>query len=250
MPNIFFDIETVPTYQSKDEYFAIQKGMESGEISKDNPDYEIKTKYWKREKGALNPVEGKIIMITYQINDNKPRQLLEWGSSEKNILEEFYNAVSMLKSSKEDPLNLIGFNITNFDLPFVYARCRELEIKSGFRGHDPLWLYKKLHSPAIQDILQIHLPLNDWSINGLNHNAVAMAYDLPVKDVRGYVNTDYYYNNKYGEILGYTENEFIYPELYRKMKQGLVSKEKLQECVRFFQAKYEAERQAKDNKGI
>ncbi|MDE2589232.1 MAG: hypothetical protein KGL95_06160 [Patescibacteria group bacterium] len=245
MPDIFFDVETVPIYQSKEEYFEIQKGMESGNITKDSPDYEIKNKYWKRERGALNPIEGKIIMITYQINDNKARQLLEWTSSEEKILEEFYNAVSMLKSSKEDPLNLIGFNITNFDLPFVFVRCSELKIKNGFHGHDPVWLYKKLHSPAIQDILQIHLPLNDWSINGLNHNAVAMAYDLPVKNVRGHVNTDYYYNSQYDKILGYAENEFIYPVLYKKMKQALVSKERLQECVRFFQAKYESEKQAR-----
>lgn len=243
MPNIFFDIETVPIFSSKEEYFEIKKDIESGIITKESTDREIKDKFWKKELGALNPIEGKIIMITYQVNNGKPWQLMEWKSSEKQILQELYDMFSLLKGSKEDPLNIIGFNITNFDLPFVYARCKELEIRTGWNGHDPLWLHKKIHAPTIQDILQIHLPLNDWTRYGLNHNAVAMAYDLPVKNERGDVNADYYYGEQYDKILEYTKNEFVYPELYRKMKESLVSKERLLECVRFFEEKYSMEKQ-------
>ena len=246
MTNIFLDIETAPAYNSKEEYLLIQKGMKSGEITKSSPDWQIKQKFWKRVRGALNPIEGKVIMITYQIDDIYLKHLKEWESSEQKILEEFYVMMSALKGSKEDPLNLIGFNITNFNLPFTFVRSRELEIKNGFHGHDPLWLYKRLHTPTIQDILQIHLPLNNWTRYGLNHNAVAMAYGLPVKEVRGDVNTEYYYNQEYDKILEYSDKEFVYPQMYKKMKEGLVSKEKLQECIRFFQEKFEAERKAEE----
>ena len=242
MTNIFFDIETVPAYDSREEYLEVQKGMESGEITKNSPDSEIKQKFWKRARGALNPLEGKVILISCQINDYSTRQLKEWESSEQQILEELYDLISVLKGSKEDPLNLIGFNITNFDLPFVFVRSRELQIKSGLHGHDPLWLYKRLHTPTIQDILQIHLPLNNWTRYGLNHNAIAMAYGLPEKEVRGDVNTEYYYNQEYDKIIEYSDKEFIYPQLYKKMKEGLVSKGKLQECIKFFQEKFAAER--------
>jgi predicted PolB exonuclease-like 3'-5' exonuclease len=248
MTDIYFDIETAPAYESKEEYLKIQHGIESGKITKDSLDREIKQKFWKRVRGALNPIEGKIIMITYQINDNPTKQLKEWESSEKHILEDLYTMMSALKGSKEDPLNLIGFNITNFDLPFVFVRSRELQIKNGFNGHDPLWLYKRLHTPTIQDIMQIHLPLNDYSRYGLNHNAVAMAYGFPVKEVRGDVNTEYYYNGECEKIVVYSNKEFIYPQLFKKMKkEGLVPKEKLQECVKFFQDKFETERQVAVN---
>ena len=246
MTNIFLDIETAPAYNSKEEYLEVQKGMGSGEITKDHPDREIKQKFWKRVQGALNPIEGKVIMITYQIDDNHIIQLKEWESSEQQILEKLYEMMSAFKGSKEDPLNLIGFNITNFDLPFVFVRSRELEIKNVFYGHDPLWLYKRLHTPTIQDILQIHLPLNNWTRYGLNHNAVAMAYGLQVKEVRGDVNTEYYYNQEYDKIIVYSDQEFIYPQLYKKMKEGLVSKEKLQECIKYYQEKYEAERKDRE----
>ena len=242
MPDIFVDIETVPVYGSKEEFLETETGIKNGTITPDSLDREIKNKFWKREKGGLNPVEGKVIMVTYQVNDGKPWRLAEWKSSEKQILEELYDTISLYKGSREDPLNIIGFNITNFDLPFLFWRCKELEIKNGFYGHDPLWLYKKFHTPTIQDILQIHLPLNDWTRYGLNHNAIAMAYDLPTKKERGDVNASYYYNEQYEKILKYTNEEFIYPQLYKKMKRRMVSKERLQECVKFFIEKYQAER--------
>jgi hypothetical protein len=242
LPNIFIDIETAPIYNSSEEFQSIQKKIDEGTITSDNRDYAIKQQYWKHERGGLNPLEGKIIMITYQVNDNRPWRLAEWKSSEKTILKELYDVISLHKGNQDDPLNIIGFNITNFDLPFLYHRSQETQIENGFRGYDPLWLYKYFHAPTIQDILQIHLPLNNWSRYGLNHNAVAMAYDLPTKEERGDVNAGYYYNQEFDKILKYTEDEFIYPQLYQKMKRKMVTKEKLQECVKLFQEKYAAER--------
>ena len=74
-----------------------------------------------------------------------------------------------------------------------------------------------------------------------------MAYDLPTKEQRGIVNTDYYYNEEYDKILKYTEDEFIYPQLYKKMKRRMVSKEKLQESVAYWMEKYRQEREAEQS---
>lgn len=248
MPDIFVDIETAPIYATKDEFDSVKKGIENGTIDSSNSDPIIKKQFWKWKKGGLNPFEGKVIMITYQVNNGKPWRLLEWKSSEKMILQEFYDVISLQKGRKDDPLNIIGFNIVNFDLPFLYQRSNQLKIENSFNGHDQLWLYKYFHGPTIHDILQLHLPLNNWSRYGLNHNAIAKAYDLPTKDQRGDVNTEYYYNKEYDRILKYTEDEFIYPQLYEKMKNQMVSQEKLQECVEFFIKKYGLEQEQRMNK--
>lgn len=244
MPNIFVDIETVPIYETEEEFFNVKNGIDAGIIHKDHDDPAVRKMFWKKEMGALNPVEGKIIMITYQVNDGRPWRLASWKSSETKILREFYDNISLLKGSAEDPLNVIGFNISNFDLPFLFYRSLELEMPNGFSGHDPLWLFKYYHKPTMQDILQIHLPYNNWTRRGLNHNAVAQAYGLPTKTERGTVNADYYYAQEYDKILKYTEDEFIYPELYKKMKRKMVTPEKLQESVAYWMEKYRLEREA------
>lgn len=250
MPNIFVDIETVPAYDSGEEFFKVKNAIDSGIVHRDHDDPQIRKIFWKKEMGALNPVEGKIIMITYQVNDGRPWRLAEWKSSEEKILKGFYDVISLNKGNKEDPLNIIGFNITNFDLPFLFYRSQKLKISNGFSGHEPLWLYKYFHKPTVQDILQIHLPLNNWTRYGLNHNAVAQAYNLPTKTERGIVNSDYYYGEEYDKILRYTEDEFIYPELYKKMKRKMVSSEKLQESVEYWIEQYRLEREAESEPEI
>ncbi len=85
---------------------------------------------------------------------------------------------------------------------------------------------------------------------GLNHNAVAQAYGLPVKTERGTVNSDYYYGREYEKILKYTEDEFIYPELYKKMKRKMITPEKLQESVEYWIEQYRLEREAESEPEI
>ncbi len=244
MTNVFVDIETVPTYNTAEEFLKIKNAIDGGIIHRDHDDPVVKRMFWKKEMGGLNPIEGKVIMITYQVNDGRPWRLAEWKSSETRILKEFYDLITMLKGNKEDPLNIIGFNITNFDLPFIFSRSQQLEIQTGSSNHDPLWLFKNFHNPTVQDILQIHLPLNNWTRYGLNHNAVAQAYGFPTKTERGTVNADYYYSKDYEKILKYTEDEFIYPELYKKMKRKMISAEKLQESVHYWTGQYRLEREA------
>ena len=240
VPNIFLDIETVPNYDSPEEFRSIQKKIDDGTITKNSGDSSIRKQYWRHDAGGLSPVQGKTIMIAYQVDDGPIHRLLEWESSERDILKEVYGVFTRYRGTYDDPLNVIGFNIASFDLPFLYYRSQQV-----LEGDvDPFWLHKYFHAPAIHDIMLIHLPLNGWSRYGLNHNAVAKAYGLPVKEERGSVNAGYYYNREFDRILNYAESEFVYPEMYRKMKSGLVAKERLQECVRFFREKYAKERES------
>ena len=231
MTNLFIDIETVPEYASDSEFLRVKEGIENYEILGNHNDESIRKQYWKFVNGGLSPIDGKVIMIAYQIDYGPTERLLEWESSEKGILEKLYQILFENRSSRDRPLNLVGFNIASFDLPFLYERSVKNKIQNNFGSHDPFWLYKQFHEFTIHDIMLMHLHLNDWSKRGLNHNAVAMAYDLPIKSERGNVNAPYYYAKQYDKIMNYTQEEFVYPEMYAKMQQQLVDSYKLKRCI-------------------
>lgn len=232
MTNLFFDIETVPNYNSREDYLSIKEKIQRGIISKEIN----KNLFWKFDKGALNPHEGKIIAITYKIDNSDIVILEEWNSSEKDILQNFFNLIDTLSREgwqKNDPLSLVGLNIVSFDLPFLYERMKQnVIITSSYTGHDPIWLYKKLFAFPI-DLFQAHLHLNDFDGKGLKHNIICTAYNLNNKNKQGNELTDDYYLERYEEIEKYINEEFVYSELFEKIKnKGLTTKEKIKELIK------------------
>ncbi len=150
---ITFDIETVPEYVNTQQYFEMKSMFDKRTINK-NDSYKLKY-------GALNPYEGKVILITYQLNENPKEQLQEWNNSEKD---------------------------------------------------------------------------------GLEHNAIAMAYGFPTKDTKGDMNSHHYYSEDYDGIIKYTEKEFIYPQVLDKIrKEGLVDKARFQAVIKEIISKRETE---------
>ncbi len=231
MTNLYIDIETVPRYDSDEEFLRVKEGIEKYEITGKHSDKSIEKEYWKFQQGSLSPIDGKVIMIAYQIDYGDTVRLLEWESSEKDILEEMYRVLFEHRANRDRPLNVIGFNIASFDLPFLYERSVRNKIQNNFDSHDEFWLYRQFHDFTIHDIMLMHLHLNDWSRRGLNHNAVAMAYDLPTKSERGSDLFPHYYTKQYDKIMQYTAEEFVYPEMYAKMQQQLVDRYKLKKCI-------------------
>ncbi len=227
--DLFFDIETVPNF-TKERYFELKKLINSGKITSGDD-------YYKFRYGALNPYESKIALITYQINDEKPQYLKEWESSEKDILQRFFRVLDERQKLKK--LSVIGFNITSFDMPFLFVRMLENKIDTSWKtGFDPKWLFNRLiRFTFAHDLKEIHLPLNDFSGEGLTHDAVAKAYGFPTKDESGQANTERYFTNP-EEIMNYVKKEFIYPQLYKKIiSEGLISKERLKDIVNEFKTK-------------
>jgi len=86
VPNLFLDIETAPDFDS-DTYFQTKNEIDSGKLTKNS---ENKDLYWKIERGGLNPFQGKVILITYQINNGHIFRLKEWEFVEREILKKFY----------------------------------------------------------------------------------------------------------------------------------------------------------------
>jgi len=228
MPNLFLDIETAPEI-SKEDYFDIKKQIESGILTKNSENNDL---FWKFERGGLTPFQGKVILITYQINNGHVFRLKEWESSEYDILKKFYNLVVDLQRGRgEDRLRIIGHNILGFDLFFLYNRMRIHNIE------DEKWLYQWImNKPEVIDFLQLHLPLNELQTKGLKHDVLANAYGFLVKETLGSGEIPHYFSEEYDKIVEYSEREFIYPQLYQKiLSEGMVSKEHLLEAIKKYQ---------------
>jgi len=229
--NIFLDIETVPEFADRNEYLKVKQ---SSNGQKDDL-------YYKFHYGSLNPHEGKVVLITYQVDDGQPQYLKQWLSNEQTILKKFFDIVGQKKTNQGEKTTLIGLNIAHFDLPFLFVRMLKNQIVTSFKtGHDPVWLYNTLMKfPYFIDLLQIHLPLNDFNPVGVTHDAIAKSYGFPMKGERGNTNIDRYYTAP-EEIMKYVETEFIYPQLFSKIsKDGLISKARFQEIVKELSAKRE-----------
>lgn len=224
MPSLFVDIETAPRMTAP-EYLEARARIDAGELRKDSPDRGL---YWAVERGALSPFEGKVIVITYKVNDGHVFRLTEWDSGEAGMLRRFYNLVGDLqRGAQSDRLRIIGHNILRFDLFFLYARM------AAHRIDDEKWLHRRLlDGPDIVDFLQMHLALNGLSMKGLRHDVLARAYGLDVKGASGADVVRDYFNEEYERILAYSEAEFVYPELYGRItERGLVSSEELAAAV-------------------
>jgi len=228
---LYFDVETVPAFDSRDEYLRLKKMIDEGKLTRETN----KALYYKVMSGARNPQEGKVISIAYALNDEKPKILREWELTEPSVLQSFYDVAD--RSTRESlrlekPITYVGFNILNFDIPFLFCRMQHNKIQTSLGTHDARWLFRRLFQFSL-DLLQIHLPLNNFESKGLDHNALCHAYGLPAKPLGGYVLAEFYYRKEYEKIEDYVQCEFVYPEILRRiLKEGLVDKAKLRSSVK------------------
>ena len=228
MPDLFLDIETVPDMEAS-EYMEAVRRIEEGDLGPRSSDREL---YWKCVQGALKYIQGRVILITYQIDGAPTRRLCEWESSEESILKVLYRVLQDLQRNRgDDPLRIIGHNIMGFDVFFLYNKMRMMNID------DEKWLhYWVINGPGMVDFLQLHLPLNKMSPKGLKHDVLAHAYGLPTKDMSGGDQTRHYFRGEYDKVIQYSISEFVYPQLFQTiMRDGLVSAKRLAESIRWYE---------------
>lgn len=219
--DLFLDIETAPDMTAP-EYADADRRIEQGALTRQSDP----GTYWKVRKGALSAVDGKVILITYRLGEHGPvRRLAEWESDERTILAEFYGVLSRFQRIRG--FRIIGHNLTRFDLPFLYARMLRHSI-DGERE-----VYRRLvEGVVVCDTLQMHLPLNDYDMAGLRHDTLMHAYGLPVKGTSGGDEVRHYFGGEYEKILEYSEREFLYAELFARMREGgMVSAEGLKQAI-------------------
>ena len=224
MPDLFVDIETVPDF-SAGQYREVRRRVGSGDLSRSSGDRDL---FWKFKRGGLNPFEGKVILITYRVDHAHVFRLKEWELGEAAALRKFYEVMSDLQRGPgEDNLRVVGHNILNFDLFFLYHRMLHHKID------DPKRLHRRIMSgPETVDLLQTHLPLNNHRFRGLKHDVLAYAYGFRPKLTLGPEEIPHYFEGEYDKILEYSEREFIYPDLFEKiLSGGLVSGEGLRRSI-------------------
>ncbi len=229
MVDLFVDIETVPDMEAG-EYLEAVERIRRGELG---PRSQESSLYWKCTRGALKYTDGRVMLITYQINDAPIRRLKEWEVGERTILEKFYSLLQDLQRHRSaDPLRIIGHNISGFDMFFLYNRMRL------HRLDEEAWLSQwVINGPIIVDFLQMHLPLNGMSAKGLKHDVLAHAYGLPTKGSTGDDEIERYFRGEYGHVMGYSDREFVYPQLFRRITEGgLVSAQRLADSIGWYEA--------------
>ena len=234
MTYLFLDIETVPEFASGEEYLRVEERIKSGELNRNSPERDL---YWKFKKGGLDPFRGKVILITYRVNEAYTHRLKEWEEGEAAILGRLYSLLKSLQSGQgDDWLHIIGHNILGFDLFFLYERMRLHRID------EPEWIHHYLiKRPDVIDLLQIHLPPNAMQRRGLKHDVLADAYGLPTKGDDGGDQIGHYYRAEYGRILEYSEREFVYAEIYdRVLTGGLVPAGELADAVQRYNEVHDA----------
>ena len=226
MPYLFVDIETVPDLTA-DEYFDLRQQVDSGAISKDTGNRDL---FWKFKNGALNPLDGRVSMITYSVGGSHTFRLKEWELGERETLLRFYRLLGDLLRGTGETCTIVGHNVLSFDLLFLHGRMRHHGID------DDKWLYQRVfRGPVIIDLLQLHLPLNGYRLRGLKHDVLAHAYGFQVKSSTGAGAIEHYFQGDYDSVLQYSEREFIYPDMFAKIQRdGLVTREQLQGSIEHY----------------
>ncbi|MWP62021.1 ribonuclease H-like domain-containing protein [Gilliamella sp. Pas-s25] len=177
--NIYFDIETIPA-QSYDIKNYIQNSL-TAPASYKKPEsisaWIEENKEQAYRKTALNGGFGQVVCIGYAINDGDVRVIYfdDWASSEKQILQSFFNdLIECYRPSADITPHFIGHNIENFDLRFIYQRAIVLSVKP------PSFL--PLNSKSYNN-MYIFDTMTEWAgkRNYVSLNEVCLSLGIPPK---------------------------------------------------------------------
>lgn len=201
---LYLDIETIPAAKSdelklKDIYESKKRKYElrGATYSKKFRDFILETNV----SGSF----GQIFCISYAIDD-KPAQCL--SGNEREILEKFWEI------AKDIDL-LIGHNVIDFDLKFIYQRSIILQIKPTVEIPT-----KRYCNFPVFDTLR---EWQRWS-PGLGFDsldALAKALDIPSSKedgLDGSLVSKYYYENRHEEIITYCKKDVeVTRKVFKKM---------------------------------
>ncbi len=146
----------------------------------------------------------KVIAIAFKGLDTKLKLLAEWKTSEKEILEGFFDHV---KGRLEEGIRteLIGYNVLRFDLPFLIIRAfhHKLDSLENLQGI--------IHETYTKDLIQCLLPYNNFTFAGLNSLNVASRLGIPIqyagRDVK-----EFYENREYDKIEEHIGSDVLFVE--------------------------------------
>lgn len=205
--NIYFDIETIPA-QSDNIKNYVQSNLSAPANYKkpeainawieDNKDIVYR-------KTALNGGFGQIVCVGYAINDGDVKTIYfnDWASSEKEILQSFFNdLIECYRPSADITPHFIGHNIENFDLRFIYQRAIVLGIKP------PSFL--PLNSKSCNN-MYIFDTMSEWAgkRNYVSLNEVCLSLGIPTKgdEIDGSKVWDFVQEDRVKEVAEYCASD-------------------------------------------
>jgi predicted PolB exonuclease-like 3'-5' exonuclease len=215
---IALDIETVPKYESVDDLLKYEPNLGKTFLKKakwyaENEYYlplndELIAKIYN-EKAGLFAEYGKIIVISCGgYKNNEFKVISFYDASEYNLLNNFLKFLS-LKINNNSLTKIIGYNIMNFDIPYIVKRCLINDIKNL---PQILQIYNKKPWDLTNQYIDLFLYWQMGIKNYASFDTVVSCFDIDTpKDVMdGSDVRDYYYNlNKLDEIKIYCEKDVI-----------------------------------------
>jgi len=159
--------------------------------------FDIET-YGPEPRGALNPIDGKIITIQVRWQ-GKNTIWKEWGRGmgEREIIRAF---LDFLSDHRREPF--VGDNLLKFDLPFLLCRLihHEGEIHSPSRY---LLIYQRRWIDLYQILLDSYVGLKDWAVKKVGLSSKITGKDIP----------RLYEKRQYRQIVSYINKELRSTEI-------------------------------------
>jgi hypothetical protein len=137
MKTIVFDIETGPLPEA--ELLAVMPAFNPAEVRTGNlkdpakvtekiVEAEANHRREFIERAALDPLTGRVLAIGLDYGPDEEREIL-FGPNEAKLLEAFW---SRIRGEYARLHTLVGFNITQFDLPFLIRRSWKHGVRVPF----------------------------------------------------------------------------------------------------------------------
>lgn len=163
----------------------------------------------------------RIIAISFKsLVDTEVKVLKEWEKGEKGILEEFFKYVKDMRKQNVG-LELVGFNILEFDLPLLAIRA----FRNGIDEIENLY-ETVLQYPYVIDLMQCLLPYNNFRAGGLSSLNVGLRLSIPVSEFRGDEIAKLYDAREYDRIEEHVKKDVLFIEhLDRILRQNAFFKD-------------------------
>lgn len=198
---IAFDIETVSTYK---------------DIEKENPELLEMFRYKKREKeteelptieeavrlynkeGATNPIYGKIVSVSFSyMKGGKPESLVIGSHDEREVLLKANEVLKSNFSNTSANFQLVGYNSSRFDIPFMRMRSDILGIDFpnilSDSGKKPWEVGGGVHF----DLMTLFKG-SMWFVPSFEEFCVVLGVPTPKSDIRGSEVSLVYHNTEDG----------------------------------------------------
>lgn len=188
MLNLYIDIETVPC-QSQELKDKVAKSVKPPKTLKKKESIEAwelnkraEVVEQKIEKTSLDGAFGELMVFGFAIDKDEPEVLFreDLESSEKELLELFFETATarvreLAGGVVNPPVRIVGHNVANFDIRFIFQRAVTLGVKP------PTWFLDAVNSRPGSDFVADTMFM--WAGWGkmVSLDTLVSALDLQVK---------------------------------------------------------------------